>query len=51
MNDEPGSMECINSKKFSFLNIDNFELLVQPALGVLMIGTIAGNLLKDEEDA
>eukprot|EP00980_Cylindrotheca_fusiformis_P022876 scaffold9857_cov127-Cylindrotheca_fusiformis.AAC.22 len=30
---------------------NNFELLVQPALGVLMLGTIAGNFLKDENDS
>jgi len=35
---------------FVFLREDNFELLVQPALGVLMLGTIAGNFLKDEEE-
>ncbi|CAJ1957256.1 unnamed protein product [Cylindrotheca closterium] len=29
---------------------NNFELLVQPALGVLMLGTVAGNFLKDEEE-
>ena len=28
----------------------NFELLVQPALGVLMLGTVVGNFLKDEEE-
>lgn len=29
---------------------NNFELLVQPALGVLMLGTIVGNYLKDGEE-
>ncbi|KAL3945198.1 MAG: hypothetical protein SGBAC_000736 [Bacillariaceae sp.] len=37
-----------DSVQIAFNN--NFELLVQPALGVLMLGTIAGNFLKDEED-
>ena len=30
--------------------IDNFETLVQPALGVLMIASIAGNFFKEDEE-
>jgi len=29
---------------------DNFEKLVQPALGILMIAAIAGNFFQEEED-
>ena len=33
-----------------FFCSDNFETLVQPALGVLMIAALAGNFFKEEEN-
>jgi hypothetical protein len=43
------SLYLILSIYFFHFHTDNFETLVQPALGLLMIAAIAGNFFQEEE--
>jgi hypothetical protein len=48
----PFSLILIDSllSQRSIAAIDNFERLVQPALGVLMIASVGSNFFKEDED-
>lgn len=38
------------SSKHVIYNLGNFQAFVQPALGILMLGTVAGNFIKEEDE-